>query len=147
MSIGLSIEALVLRLREIESRIRGLESSEGGTVNLTNRSGVTLSTGQVVTVDALSPRSVCFAVAAGAQAPLVTVTEAEEGKLVKCTKHGFGVMSVVCDGPDIVPGDCVVASGTAGRGLRDNTATVRNLLGLALTSKAAGDVSLVDLLI
>lgn len=139
-SLPSSLDALVGRLASLSARIRNLERSEGGTTNLTNNSGLTVSPGDVMVIDPTLADAVTYAAGAGAQGPTVVVIGGEAEALVKCTKRGYGKIAVTCEGAAIAPGDAIVTGVTAGRGQVDNAATGRNLIGFALGEKDVGVV-------
>lgn len=131
-------EVLSLKLQSIEHDIRKQERAVPGTIALFNNTGDTLVAGDVVVLDALNDRSLVVSGGNGHQAPLVVVVGGDYEEKVKCTKRGYGVMEITCEGPAISPGDAIVASAIAKQARMDNTATAGNIIGLALESKDAG---------
>lgn len=140
-------EVLATKMRDIEHNIRKQERAVPGTVALFNNVGDILVAGDVVVLDTTTSRSVVLATANGAQAPLVVVVEGDYEEKVKCTKRGYGVIEITCEGPAISPGDCIVTSAVPRQARVDNTATVRNLIGFALESKSAGVTADIKVLI
>jgi hypothetical protein len=141
------MDIIAKRFRTMDVLQRKLTVSERPMLNLLNNTGLSVGVGEVVVLDDTTTHAVVYAESGGARAPLVTITGAEPGTRVKCAHKGYGRASIACDGPEIVPGDAIVASNTAGLGSRDNAATIRNLVGIALTEKADGDVADVQIIV
>jgi len=139
---------LARRIKKIESQSkRSIHSYEYGCINLINKSGGILYPGDIVILDNVFSYSVDLTTNSGAQAPLVVLDQGDDQQYVKCTKRGYGIMEVICDGPAIVPGDAIVTSSTARYGQLDNAATGRNLLGFALESKENLEIKAISILI
>jgi len=129
--------------REI-SRIRGrnsfAEPREMLAVNMTNNTGTTLISGDVVVVDPSNDRTVVLPGDVyeypGAANPMVVLIGGDDGEIVKCLPPGSGVVQIICDGPAIVPTDTIITSSTPkyGKVLEDEDPL--GIIGIAVTSKA-----------
>ena len=144
----MSVMAVARRIKKLEARVSSQDEWRShSSFNVTNGSGTTLVAGWVVALDNTRDRTVIAATGAGDQAPTVVIVGGDDNSTVKCTCRGYGVVRIQCDGGAIAQGDAIVASATAWLGVVDNTATARNLLGFALSSKGAGTVEYVDILV
>lgn len=141
-------EIIASKFGQIDADLRNLQRAVyTPTVYMYNNTGDDLAAGDVVIIDSANDRTVIFSTGDGAQAPLVTVVQGNYQDRVSFAKRGYGVIDIVCEGPAISPGDCVVASAIARYGRLDNAATVRNLIGFALDSKAVGVTASIRVLI
>ena len=141
---------LARRIKKIESQSkRSIHSLEYGSVNLINKSGGILYPGDIVVLAWEFSYGVQLATVLGSQAPMVVLDESRPETNVKCTKKGYGIIEVVCDGPYILPCDAIVTSPTPRYGIIDNTVytTALNFLGFALEPKEDLEIKAISILV
>ena len=140
------MNAVVSQLKGVKRQSAKRATKEPHGVIVVNNTGAGVVYGDVVCVDPGAERSVEFASEEGAANPLVVYAGGEDGENIKCLDVSV-VITVVCDGDALTPGDLVIASATAGYGTKSPADAFQGIIGIALETKGGGVGSVPVLLI
>lgn len=141
-----SLSPVVRQLRGVKQQSAKRAAKEPHGVIVANNTGSDVGYGDVVCVDPGAERSVEFASEEGAANPLIVYAGGENGENIKCLDVSV-VITIVCDGDALAPGDLVITSATARYGTKSPADSFQGIIGVALETKGAGVESVPVLLI
>ncbi len=141
-----SMGPVIRQLRMVRREAGKTTTREPHGVIVVNNTGSDVAYGDVVCIDPVAERSVEFASELGAANPLVVYAGGENGQNIKCLDVSV-VITIVCDGDAVSPGDLIIASATAKYGTLSPAHSFQGIIGVALETKGAGVESIPIVLI